>query len=128
MLLLTIHILHISSPHLTQSIIEQPVPPKVESDESLDHPKQHDRPPKQPDIAVPNPDYAARVTYGREPATPPTDKDVHVPSPEEAAKLTFGDRKPRPAKPDMVRIAPANATAWHKDRNLWRAADARAQG
>lgn len=61
----------------------------------------------------------------KEPTEQKTPNDSKPESSEQ--KETKPEPKPMPKlkpKPDTSKVAPANATAWHKDKNLWKVADA----
>lgn len=114
-LLVTIHLLHISRPRHTEPL--HPVVSKEEAEKSFNYLKQYEHP-KPPPMAIPKPEYAANVAYGNEKPKAPTKDDVFVPPPQDdASKKLYGNLP-------QSKIAPPNATAWHRDKNLWKVADA----
>lgn len=156
-LLVTVHLLHFTRPRHQEPL--HPVITKEQAEKNFDYLKQYDHPTQQEDLSIPNPEYAARIAFGKDPPRPPTKDDVHVPeqdlkqqkqstqqndqkdqkkpaeqkTPAESnpeskeQKETKVEPKPMPklkSKPDMSKVAPANATAWHKDKNLWKVGDA----
>jgi outer membrane biosynthesis protein TonB len=116
-LLVTIHLLHFSRSRHQEPL--HPVVTKEQAEEDFNYLKEYDHSKQQEDKSVPNSGNTAKIALGKEPAKPPKKEEVQVPPEQKKPKP---GPKPGP-KPDLSKVAPANATAWHKDRNMWKVGD-----
>lgn len=127
LLLVTIHLLHISRPHQSEPL--HPVLTQEEAEKQFRYLKTYDHPPPAAPIGIPNAEYADRLAHGGGPPVAPGKDDVlppaapaQAPAPppndrDEMARKLYGKLPPS-------KMAPPNSTAWHGDRNLWKVKDA----
>lgn len=117
-LLVTMHLLHMSRTRHADPL--HPVLSKEEADQQFKYLKEYDHPPPANPIVIPSPEVADKLAHGDAKPDPPKKEEVLPPAEDEDILL----RKKLYGKLPPNKIPPANATAWHKDRNLWKVKDA----